>query len=308
MRDYAQVSPRFWTGITGKALRGHQEAQIVAFYLMTCPGSHMIGMYPLALPTLCHETGLTIEGASKGLKRLIEGGFAHYDSAAEVVWVPEMARFQMGETLNVGKKGPDNRIAMTERELENYRHCSFFDSFIDKYEQPFKLKVARNKPRGLQAPSKALGSHEHEHEQEQDHEHEQEKASPRQAGSAEPSPLSVPTWEAYSTAYLKRYGTRPVRNATVNAQLLAVVRRIGAEEAPAVAAFYVSSMNEPEYLKKNHATGPLLAGCEGIRTAWATKKPVPNAVARPLRAGAPVAADTQSEHAADLAAARKAGP
>ncbi len=37
MRDYAVVSPRFWTGDTGRFLRQHPDAQRLALYLMTCP-------------------------------------------------------------------------------------------------------------------------------------------------------------------------------------------------------------------------------------------------------------------------------
>ena len=34
-----------------------------------------------------------LEGASKALRSLSEGGFAHYDDAADEVWVPEMAAY-----------------------------------------------------------------------------------------------------------------------------------------------------------------------------------------------------------------------
>ena len=45
MRDYGKVSPGFWIGETGKALRGDMEAQIVALYLMTSPHATMTGVY-----------------------------------------------------------------------------------------------------------------------------------------------------------------------------------------------------------------------------------------------------------------------
>jgi len=149
MRDYAQISPRFWTGKTGKALRGHQEAQIVAFYLMSAPGSHMIGMYPLELPTLCHHTGLTLEGATKGLARLAALDFAYFDDLAEIVWVPEMAHFQIADHL----ERKDHRVRGVEKELQNYRASRFFNAFLDKYEKPFNLKMERPQ-RALATPSK----------------------------------------------------------------------------------------------------------------------------------------------------------
>ena len=58
MREYAKVSPTFWTGDTGRSLRGDPDAQRVAFYLLTCSNANMIGLYYLPLPTLCHEIGI----------------------------------------------------------------------------------------------------------------------------------------------------------------------------------------------------------------------------------------------------------
>ncbi|ENU2556439.1 hypothetical protein ACE4O8_005059, partial [Escherichia coli] len=73
MRDYAKVSPRFWLGETGRELRkAGAEAQVVAFYLMTSPHANMLGLYYLPVLYLAHETGLGLEGASKGLKRAVE--------------------------------------------------------------------------------------------------------------------------------------------------------------------------------------------------------------------------------------------
>lgn len=46
-----------------------------------------------------YEIGCPIEGASKGLQRLIEVGFCTFDEPTETVWVHEMARYQIGESL-----------------------------------------------------------------------------------------------------------------------------------------------------------------------------------------------------------------
>ena len=96
MRDYAKVSPAFWMGETGRKLRGMgSEVQLVALYLLTSPSANMIGLYYLPIPVLCHETGMSREGASKALRRAFEGGFASYDEASETVWVPAPMRFVM---------------------------------------------------------------------------------------------------------------------------------------------------------------------------------------------------------------------
>lgn len=82
-------------------------------------------------------------------------------------------------------------------------------------------------------------------------------------------PATGPTWDAYAAAYQGRYGVLPVRNATVNTQLANLVKRIGAEDAPQVAAFYVGH-NSPFYVRRGHVVGALLADAEKLRTEWAT--------------------------------------
>src|ERR1039458_5327097 len=100
MRDFAKIAPTFWNGETGLKLRqsGHQT-QIIALYLLTCPSSNMIGLYHISLPTIAHETGSPFEGASQGLRRAFEANFAAYSEAEELVFVREMARYQVGEEL-----------------------------------------------------------------------------------------------------------------------------------------------------------------------------------------------------------------
>lgn len=81
------------------------------------------------------------------------------------------------------------------------------------------------------------------------------------------------TWNAYKTAFVNRYGTEPVRNSKVNSQIKQFVGRLGFEEAPSVAEFYVKS-NEQFYAKKAHGVGYMLADAEKLRTEWATGKNV----------------------------------
>ncbi len=99
------------------------------------------------------------------------------------------------------------------------------------------------------------------------------------AREANAVPVSAETWTAYAAAYRQRYGVDPVRNATVSAQLAAFVKRLGAEEAPQVAAFYVRH-NGAFYVRNKHATGPMLKDAEGLRTEWATGRMVTNTEAQ----------------------------
>lgn len=77
------------------------------------------------------------------------------------------------------------------------------------------------------------------------------------------------TWAAYSFAFEQRYGVKPVRNAPVNANVKALVKRLGHEEAPLVAAWYVSNVNEAFVVKNSHGMGVLVNQAEGYRTQWA---------------------------------------
>lgn len=99
------------------------------------------------------------------------------------------------------------------------------------------------------------------------------------APKAEQPPVSAATWNAYATAFADRYSTQPVRNAKVNAQLGQLVQRLGAEEAPRVAAFYVGH-RRADYVRATHPVDLLLRDCEGLRTQWAAGRQTTNAEAQ----------------------------
>lgn len=94
-------------------------------------------------------------------------------------------------------------------------------------------------------------------------------------------PPSAETWRAYAGAYEQRYGVPPVRNAKVSGQLAELVKRVGAEDAPHVAAFYVTH-NSAFYVARGHAVGNLLADAEKLRTEWATNRQVTQTRARQM--------------------------
>ena len=60
MRDYARISPRFWTGKTGKQIKEHSSDHVaVALYLLSSPHSNMIGLYYLPILYIAHESGVS---------------------------------------------------------------------------------------------------------------------------------------------------------------------------------------------------------------------------------------------------------
>lgn len=82
-----------------------------------------------------------------------------------------------------------------------------------------------------------------------------------------------PTWNSYCDAYFLKYNTFPVRNATVNSQMAQFVKRIGMDESPDVAKFFLS-LTEPFYVKAMHSVGVMLKDAEKIRTQWKTGKSI----------------------------------
>lgn len=165
MRDYATVAPQFWLGKTGRELRKQgAEAQVVSFYLMTSPHANMLGLYYLPVLYIAHETGLGYEGASKGLKSTIEAGFCSYDEDTEMVWVHEMAAYQVGKGLKPG----DNRCAGVRNEYASLPENAFLSLFYERYEKDFHLNFKRESRRISEGASKGLRSQDQEQDQEQD--------------------------------------------------------------------------------------------------------------------------------------------
>ncbi len=104
------------------------------------------------------------------------------------------------------------------------------------------------------------------------------------AAKSNGEPKSAQVWNAYSTAFMSRYGVEPVRNMAVNSQLSKLVDRLGATEAPSVAAFYVTH-NKAFYVGANHSTSILLRDAEGLRKEWATGNQTTETQARKLDQG-----------------------
>jgi hypothetical protein len=88
------------------------------------------------------------------------------------------------------------------------------------------------------------------------------------AAPQEPVAPTAAVWASYSSAYEKRYGEKPVRNAMVNGQLANFISRVPRAEAPEIAAFYVSHRSA-YYVRDGHSVGLLVKHAEKLRTEWA---------------------------------------
>jgi hypothetical protein len=202
VRDYAKVAPQFWTGTTGKALKkAGPEAVIVAMYLMTSPHANMIGVYHCPVGYIVIDTGLTIEGASKGLASAIEAGFCTFDEDSDYVFVHEFAAYQIGDEL----KADDKRCAGVKNELDKVPKNQCWRGFRARYAVPFHLPVPVAPASPIEAPSEPLRCQEQEQEQEQEKEQDQKKAPPRKRGVfVQPEWIPDATWEAYLKTRTKK--------------------------------------------------------------------------------------------------------
>ena len=167
MRDYGKLSPAFWIGRTGRVLRGDPEAQLVAAYLVTAPASTMLGIYYCPIATIANDIGLSLDGASKALRRVCEADFCSYDEEAEWVWVHEMARFQIDAAL----APKDKRVVGIARDFEKLPESPLKQGFHERYHFAFRLPKrssdALNRPSPFEGPSMPHRSQEQEQEQEQ---------------------------------------------------------------------------------------------------------------------------------------------
>jgi hypothetical protein len=156
MREYAKFFTTFWNGDTGKKIRDKgRDVQTVAAYLITAPSSSMYGLYYLPLPTLCHEVGISKQGALKALGRVSEVDFAYYDPVSEWVWVPEMAHHQIGGPLAAN----DNRVKGIQADMEQLKKSPFFNKFLERYKTDFHLEgisPSEAPPKGLRSQEKEI--------------------------------------------------------------------------------------------------------------------------------------------------------
>lgn len=180
MREYGVVSPMFWIGKTGRALRKNPNAQRVAIYLMTAPSSEMTGVFYCPLSSILNDVGVfeaplkpltsPSEGALDGVSNPFEGvkqailtlmklDFCFYDFESEFVFVKEMARWQIGESL----KEKDNRVVGLRKYVKSMPK-PIAARFIERYNEDFKLgfdledyvECHKGKPSPSPTPSKPL--------------------------------------------------------------------------------------------------------------------------------------------------------
>lgn len=137
---------------------------------MTSPHATATGVYHCPVLYMAHETGLTLEGASKALRRLIDEAFCEYDDASETVFVINMAAHQIAERLDP----KDKRIPWLRKELEKMP-TSLKHRFLQVHGDVFHLLYKQKPASPSEAPPKPLRSQDQDQDQDQEQEQEQDQ-------------------------------------------------------------------------------------------------------------------------------------
>jgi hypothetical protein len=145
---YGVVFPEFWTGETGRVIQasGGKDAQLTALYLMSCRYATMIGLYPLPVRDIRHETGIGQKGLVRAFTVLSSARFADYDARTEHVWVREMAKFRLGLQVKA-LESKDNRVLGIQRLYDRLTENPFLEPFFDRYAKELHLRGKRRSGR-----------------------------------------------------------------------------------------------------------------------------------------------------------------
>jgi hypothetical protein len=150
---YGIVFPEFWTGPTGKAIRTEgKDAQILAFYLMSCRYATMLGLYRLLVDDVRSETGLAHKGLVRGFDGLQRAEFAEHDAVTQHVWVREMAKFRLGLQRKSPLDRDDNRIKGCQNLYDKLADNPFLGVFFDRYAKEIRLTGRRSCGSLVQTP------------------------------------------------------------------------------------------------------------------------------------------------------------
>lgn len=156
MAYYGVIFPEFWTGRTGRELRGFgKDAQLLGLYLATNRHANMIGLYQLLIDDIRHETGIGVKGIERGFTATSQTSFAEYDAASKYVWVRSMVRFRLGLKVGEGLSPQDNKVAAANKIYLAIDPNPFLGEFYDINRRALHLR-RRREPFGLVVP---FGAH-----------------------------------------------------------------------------------------------------------------------------------------------------
>lgn len=277
MREYGRVYSSFWQSQDIRELS--EDGRTMAIYLMTCPHANLIGCFRLPDAYAADDLQWSSERVREGFVELEDKGFATRDEGSKWLVIHKYLKWNAFENGNVAiaaSKAFDQvpsiplKAKLAAALLEFGCHLKEpFANHLQTLLEPFanpepdpepEPEPILNQIQNLNPTGTTFAAPPAE-----------DAAQPVKRAARkpkEPAP-SAETWEAYASAYRRHYNADPVRNAMVNGQLAQIVGRLGAEEAPQVAAWYVGHQNR-FYVGAGHSVGMLLKDCEKLRTEWAT--------------------------------------
>lgn len=284
MARYRKVDPRIWNDAKFRSLS--DNGKLAFFFLLTHPHMTAIGAMRSSIPGLAAEIGWSSEAFAEAFHEATRKGMAEHDEKASLIWLPNFVRYNQPESPNVVKAWASSLEMLPECGLLN-RVVAGAVAFAQSLNKGFVEALP-------EAFSKGMPYQEQEQEQEQ----EQDKTRFAPPASPAASPKKNPvekkkadegetalqaacreTFRSYASAYWDRYQTEPVVNAKIRSQIKQFCQRIASDEAPQVAAFYLSHQSA-YYVRKCHDVGGMLADAEKLRTEWATNRQITDTQSR----------------------------
>lgn len=275
MREFGKVFCQIWESEDFRALS--EDGRTLVLYLLTCKHATIAGVFRLPDGYACEDLQWTAERVRQGFANVSTKGFATRCEATQWVWLAKFLEWNQPENPNQWKAVKKVAGKVPEK-------CVWRAHFLYEIGHQIGINAPAPDPsipspflNCSQTVAEPFFNQEQEKEQEKEQKQEvapQPPAAPRPrrpaADAKEPAP-STATWNSYADAYELRYQTEPVRNARVNGQIAQLVARLGAQEAPHVAAFFVGH-NAQFYVRDMHPVGLLLRDAEKLRTEWATNR------------------------------------
>jgi hypothetical protein len=274
VRSYGKIYSAIWASADFRALS--EDGQKLALYLLTSGHATMLGCYFLPDGYICEDIGWSSERVRDAMADCIAKNFVERDLTSRWVFVTRFMKWNQFENTKVAV-GARNRFEavpdvfkfklaqaileycgkhLPAEHVQKYTEQKPF-VMSDEYEQA--VAASQSKALTVDAPAKPVKA---KAKAIADGRTPAQKAATTKEANEEAKTSA--TWKAYSDAMAVRYTERPPRNAMISGVLSKLIDRIGREDAPAVAAFYVSH-NNSYYINSGHAVNPLLRDAEKLQ-------------------------------------------